>query len=298
MKKHSKLESNRLEIFAHIFLAVMCVIFVVPLIAAVIVSFSSQESIAKHGYQFIPESFSLEAYEVIFTTYGASLFRSLGITITSGIIAPLLSIFLTMLIAYPLSQADFKGRDFWRIFVLITMLFGGGLIPQYVLRTKYLGLKNNIMVYLIPAIGGWNVFLFRTFFVNIDQAMIESAKIDGANKLQILFRIMLPLTKSLVAINFFTGFLGKWNDITTPLYYITDQALYPIQYLLQRMITSVLEAKALFEEGMVGAEGLINLPVEPMRFAMAVIGALPVFILFPYLQKYYAKGIMLGSTKG
>ena len=178
------------------------------------------------------------------------------------------------------------------------MLFSGGLIPTYILYTKYLHLKNNILIYLLPGIGAWNVFLFRTFFVNIDKAMVESAKIDGASNFQILFRIMLPLTKPLVAMYFFNGFLGRWNDITTPLYYVTEKKLYTIQFLLQQMLMSAETAKSLLLQGFAVDASALTIPIESIRYALAVIGALPVLIIFPYIQKFYAKGIMLGSTKG
>lgn len=299
MKRHGRrLSDYGITKFAYVFLGIMCFVYLFPMYMAVVVSISSRESIAKYGYQLFPESFSLEAYELLFKYYGESLGRTLVLTVGVGVLQPIFSIFLTMCMAYPLSQADFKGRDFWRVFLLITMLFHGGLVPTYILYTKYLGLRNSIWIYLKPSVDAWNVFLFRTFFVSIDKSMVESAKIDGANKMQVLMKIMLPLTKPLVAMNFFSGFLGKWNDINTPLYYITDRKMYTIQYLLQMMLNSASETKRLIEEGLVAANTTIEVPIEATRFAMAVIGAIPVFVLFPYLQKYYAKGITIGSTKG
>lgn len=298
MKKNNKLHSNGVTKFAYIFLAIMCVVYLFPMYMAVIVSFSSDESILRNGYQIIPTSFSAEAYKLLFTSYGESLLRSILLTVCTGLLQPVLSIFLCMCMAYPLSQPDFKGRNFWRKFLIVTMLFSGGLIPTYILYTRFLDLKNSIWVYMLPSLGAWNVFLFRTFFVNIDKSMVESAKIDGANKLQILLKIMLPLTKPLVAMNFFQGFLGRWNDITTPLYYVTDRKLYTVQYLLQEMLRGAEETKQLIEVGLVSASSSIDIPVEGTRFALAVIGAIPALILFPYLQKFYAKGIAVGSTKG
>lgn len=296
--KHKKLRHNNVERFAWIFLSVATVIFLFPMFMAVMISLSSRESILNNGFQLIPEEFSLEAYKILFTSYGKSLGRSLVLTVGTGILQPLGSIFLTMCMAYPLSQSDFKGKDFWRKYLIVTMLFSGGLVPNYILRVQYLGLKNNIWIYLLPGIGAWNVFLFRTFFINIDKSMVESAKIDGASKLQILLKIMLPLTKPLVAMNFFSSFLGRWNDITTPLYYITKRELYTIQYLLQEMLRSVENAEQLILAGLTVTEEIPDIPVDATRYALAVIGALPVFLLFPYIQKYYAKGITVGSTKG
>lgn len=298
MFKHRKLRMNNVAKFSYVFLGIASVMFLFPLYLAVMVSVTSEESILNNGYQLWPSEFSLESYRLLFTYYGSSIARSLVLTIGTGILQPLLTIFLTMCMAYPLSQPDFKGKEFWRKFLVVTMLFSGGLVPSYILNTRILGLKNSVLIYLIPSVTAWNVFLFRTFFLNIDRSMVESAKIDGANKLHILFKIMLPLTKPLVAMNFFNGFLGRWNDITTPLYYITERKLYTIQFLLQQMLRSAEEAKTLIKMGLPTNAGTISIPVESTRFALAVIGAVPVLLLFPYLQKYYAKGIAVGSTKG
>lgn len=296
--KHHSLKQSSVGKFSYIFLAIMSVVFLFPMFLAIMVSITSQDSIRQFGFQIIPTEFSLEAYRMLLDEYGSSLLRSMTLTVGTGIIQPILSIILTVCMAYPLSQPDFKGRDFWRKYLVVTMLFSGGLIPTYILYTKYLHLKNNILIYLLPGISAWNVFLFRTFFVNIDKAMVESAKIDGATNLQILFKIMLPLTKPLVAMNFFNGFLGRWNDITTPLYYVTEKKLYTIQFLLQQMLMSAETAKSLLIQGFEVDASALTIPIESIRYALAVIGALPVLIIFPYIQKFYAKGIMLGSTKG
>lgn len=296
--KHHSLKQSGVSKFSYIFLAIMSVVFIFPMFLAIMVSITSQDSIRQFGFQIIPTEFSLEAYRMLLDEYGSSLLRSMTLTVGTGIIQPVLSIILTVCMAYPLSQPDFKGRDFWRKYLVVTMLFSGGLIPTYILYTKYLHLKNNILIYLLPSIGAWNVFLFRTFFVNIDKAMVESAKIDGATNFQILFKIMLPLTKPLVAMNFFNGFLGRWNDITTPLYYVTEKKLYTIQFLLQQMLMSAETAKSLLIQGFAVDASALTIPIESIRYALAVIGALPVLIIFPYIQKFYAKGIMLGSTKG
>lgn len=296
--KLKKLGSNNVERFAWVFLSIMTVIFIFPMFMAIMVSFSSSESITNNGFQLIPEEFSLEAYELLFSSYAKSLIDALLLTIGTGMIQPILSIFLTMCMAYPLSQPDFVGKNVWRKYIIITMLFSGGLVPNYILRTQYLGLKNNVLIYLLPGLGAWSVFLYRTFFMGIDSAIVESAKIDGASKMQILGRIMLPLTKPLVAMNFFSGFLGRWNDINTPLYYITNRKLYTVQYLLQEMLRSAKAAQELIEAGLTSAEDYSAIPIDSLKYALAVIGALPVIILFPYIQKYYAKGIMVGSTKG
>ena len=295
-KKHKSLEQNNVERFAWIFLSVMCFVFLFPLVVAVVISISSLDSIKMNGYQLIPSGFSLEAYRILINDYGKALIRSIALTVGTGLIQPLLSIVLTVMMAYPLSQSDFIGSKFWRRYVLITMLFSGGIVSSYVLHARYLGLRDNVLIYILPTLGGWNIFLFRTFFAGIDKSMVESAKIDGASNTQILLKIMLPLTKPLVAINFFSGFLARWNDITTPLYYISKRELFTVQYLLQELLRSAESLKLMMESGL--AVSYTETPIESIRFALAVVGALPVFLLFPYMQKYYAKGITLGSTKG
>ena len=294
----NSIKRSGVEHFAWGFLTIASIVFLFPMFLALMVSLTSQESIRLNGFQIIPSEFSLEAYHILLTKYGKSLFQSIVLTVGTGLLQPILSIILIVCMAYPLSQPDFAGRDFWRKYILVTMLFSGGLIPTYILYTRYLGLKNNILIYLLPAIGAWDVFLFRTFFVGIDKSMIESAKLDGASNLQILLKIMLPLTKPLIAMNYFNGFLGRWNDITTPLYYITEKKLYTVQYLLQQMLNNAEMVEKLISLGFSVDTSVANIPVESIRFALAVIGALPVLVIFPFIQKYYSKGITLGSTKG
>lgn len=289
---------NGVACFAWVFFIVMTFVFLYPMYMAVILSISSEESIALNGFRFWPSQFSLEAYRILFERNSATLLNSLALTVGTGLVQPALSLLLTMSMAYPLSQPDFKGRDFWRVYVLITMLFSGGMVADYVLKAKYLGLRNSIMIYLLPGLSAWNVFLFRTFFISLDKAMIESAKIDGAGNFQILFLIMLPLTLPLVVMNYFSGFIGRWNDITTSMYFISDKKLYTIQYLLQQMLASSEKARELMKLGLGLELETEHIPIESTRYALAVIGALPVFVLFPFIQKYYAKGITVGSTKG
>ena len=289
---------NGVACFAWMFFIVMTFVFLYPMYMAVILSISSEESIALNGFRFWPSQFSLEAYRILFERNSATLLNSLALTVGTGLVQPALSLLLTMSMAYPLSQPDFRGRDFWRVYVLITMLFSGGMVADYVLKAKYLGLRNNVMIYLLPGLSAWNVFLFRTFFISLDKAMIGSAKIDGAGNFQILFLIMLPLTLHLVVMYYFSGFIGRWNDITTSMYFISDKKLYTIQYLLQQMLANSEKAKELMKLGLGMELETEHIPIESTRYALAVIGALPVFVLFPFIQKYYAKGITVGSTKG
>ncbi len=292
------LQSNNVQRFAYVFLGIMCFVFLFPLYEAVVVSISSKQSILLYGYTLYPKEVSFEAYRILLNEYGGSLFRALFITLGTGFVQPFIGIFFNMLMAYPLSQPDFKGKNFWRVFIIVTMLFHGGIVPGYILRTRYLHLQDTIWIYLMPSVAAWSIFLFRTFYINIDKSIIESARLDGANRLHIVLRIMLPLTKPLVAMEFFSGFLARWNDIETGLYYIRDRRLFTVQYLLQEMLRDVARARELIASGMATTVKIDQIPEEPLRFALAVIGALPALVLFPFLQKYYAKGILVGSTKG
>lgn len=298
-KKKKMIHRNNVEKFAWVFLSVLTCVLILPVIYVVILSFTAEESLVKNGYQLIPDKLSVEAYQLLFGSYGKSLGRAVLLTVGSGVVTPILSIFLSMCMAYPLSQPDFKGKGFWNKYLVITMMFGGGLIPTYLLMTKVLMLRNNILIYFVPGVGAWSVILFRTFFKSIDHDLIGSAEIDGATNLKVLLHIMLPLTKPLVAMEFFSAFLGRWNDINTCLYYITDKRLYTVQYLLQQMLKNAELAKEMIRAGMsFTTTATADFPVESTRYALAVIGMVPALILFPYLQKYYAKGVMLGSLKG
>ena len=171
-------------------------------------------------------------------------------------------------------------------------------MPQYIINTTILGLKNNILVYFIlTPVAAWTVILFRTFFKQIPPALIESASIDGASQYNILLKIILPMSKPIVGMQFVLGSVAKWNDWTVPLYYINDERLYNIQYFLQKVVNELSYLKDLYKDNPTFGNA-DEIPVKTMQFALCVIAIVPILMVFPFVQKYFSKGIAVGSVKG
>ena len=199
--------------------------------------------------------------------------------------------------AYPLSRNNFRYKKQLIWYIFITMLFGGGLVPSYLVNTKLLHLGNTIWIYIFPGVvSAWNVIIVRTFFQGIPDSLAEAAKIDGASEFQIFIRIMLPLSKPVMATIGFMSLIAKWNDWNTALIYIKDTKLYSLQYMLQRILREVE-----FIKGMASENPNFNaakLPAEGMRYATAILAAGPMIIVFPFFQKYFTKGMTIGAVKG
>ena len=202
------------------------------------------------------------------------------------------------MLAYPMSRKAFKYRNFLSFFVFFTMLFNGGIVPAYIMWTKIFHIKNTIWALIIPnyLVNAFNVILVKNYYQNnIPDALIESAQIDGASELTIFFKIMLPLAIPTVAtISLFTG-LAYWNDWTNGLYYISDQKFYSIQMLLMNIMNNIMALRSNVD--LVGT-GAVDLPGTSIRMAMAVIGILPILIIYPLVQKYLVRGVVVGAVKG
>ena len=182
------------------------------------------------------------------------------------------------------------------------MLFNGGLVPNYILNTQYLHLNDTIWIYILPSlVGAWNIFIFKSFFQGLPDGLVEAAKIDGAREFQIYFKMIIPLSTPVIATIGFMGLVGKWNDWNTALLYIRKPELYSLQYLLQKILREAEYLKNLRESNAAAAAMLGGdeaLPAESMRYAMAMLAAGPMLIVFPFFQKYFSKGMVVGSIKG
>jgi putative aldouronate transport system permease protein len=282
-----------------VILGVFALITFAPFILIVICSISSTKSLINNGYSFFPQSLSLDSYiymwaqgKIILRSYGVSLFVTTVGTITSLIITPML--------AYPLSRKDFKLRNLFISLVFFSLLFNGGVVPSYIMWTKLFSLKNTIWALIIPTylMNGFNVLLVKNYFErNVPKDLIEAAQIDGADELTIFSKVMIPLSTPVIAtIGMFTG-LAYWNDWINGLYYISDPALYGIQQLLIRILNNIAFLRSGAAASVVG-NIIITLPGESIRMALAVIGILPILIVFPLLQKYFIRGIVIGAVKG
>lgn len=292
MKKSNALGQGILTVV----LTMLCLGIFIPFWILVSVSFSSEADISYYGYRLIPKNFDLSAYQYVFK-HPATILNAYKVTAIFSTAGTILSVVMVSLFAYPLSRSIFKIRNKLSMFIYFTTMFGGGLVPMYILITQYLHLDNTIWVYIIPgAFSVWSAFVMRTFFMGIPGEIIESAYMDGASEFKILFQIVYPLSTPVLATMALGGFLGKWNDWNTSMLYIDDSKLYSLQYMLQRIIQNITllqnnESAAQFADDM-------KIPAETVRMAMAVVVAGPVLFIFPFFQKYFTKGMVLGSVKG
>lgn len=286
------------QVVINIVLCLVTLMMVLPLVLLFMSSITDENTLIVNGYSFFPKKFSLGAYEYIMQNR-ATVFRAYGITVIVTLIGTLTHLALTSLMAFPLSLRDLPGRRVLSFFVFFTMLFNGGLVPTYIWYTNSLHIRNTLFAYLLPNLlmGAFNVILVRTFFnTSIPTDLYEAAKIDGAGYGTIFIKVVLPLGKPiLVTIGLFSG-LNYWNDWTNSLYYVSQSSMFSVQTLLNRMI---LDIQALTANASVGGSGaLMQIPQVSIRMAIAFVAILPILIVYPFLQKYFASGIMLGAVKG
>ncbi len=289
---------KRLQVIANGIMILATVLILIPFLLLFIASFTDNTEIALKGYSFFPETWSLEAYEYIWNEK-SQIFRAYFITIFVTAVGTTVSLLITMMYAYALSKDSFPGKRFFSLFVLFTMLFNGGLVPTYTMYTRYLNIKNTIWALIIPSLlmSAMNVILVRSYIQNnVPKSLTEAAYIDGASEYQILFKLIFPLSKPIaVVIGMFIG-VGYWNDWTNGLYYVTDNSLYSIQQLLNNMLKNIEYLSTSSAAAMSAAA--VDIPKSTVRMAIAVVGILPILVIYPYVQKFFVKGIALGAVKG
>lgn len=277
---------------------VFCLACIVPFLLLISISFSDEVSIYTHGYTFIPVKFSLEAYKFIFQQPQA-LINGYVVTICVAIVGTICSLVLTTSFAYVISRKDYKYIKFTSYYLYITMMFSGGIVPWYILTAKTLHMSDTFFALFIPALlSGWNVYLLQGFMKSISFNIIESAKIDGASEFMIYFRIILPLSKGGIATIALFTVLGFWNDWWLPLIFINNSKFIPLQYMLYKMLSNMeYITNNEFISKNISKLG-IKAPTLTMRMAMCILAAGPMLVVFPFFQKYFVKGITIGSIKG
>lgn len=292
---NTKKKTNK-QIGLNIVFVILCLMIIIPFLIIVSVSLSREKDILTNGYKLFPEHFTLAAYKYIFSSPGAIL-NAYKVTITYSVAATVLGTLLMAMIAYPLSQKEMPARGAVSFVLFFTMLFSGGLVPTYLLVAKYLHLSDTILVYIVVGlISPWYVFMMRTFFAQLPGEIIESALVDGANDYMIFFRFVLPLSKPIIATIALFMFLGKWNDWYTALLYINDDSLVSLQYLLQKIMQNIQLIQT--NEFAASTVKAAEIPSETVRMAMTIIVAGPAMFVFPFFQKYFVKGLTVGSVKG
>lgn len=296
MKKKQNLKFQVLLICIFV---VLSIFMLLPLYVVVAVSLSNESAIAYRGYSLLPNPIDFTAYKFVFKN-PTSIIEAYKVTINSSLLYMVLSVILMSMLAYPLSQKSFKGRKIINFAVYFTMLFQAGLVPTYILYTQYLHLGNTFWIYIFTGlISPWYVFMLRTFFTQLPESLHEAAMLDGLREMRYLWTIVFPLSKpSLAAVALFM-FLNKWNDWFTAMMYVDDPSLYSLQYLLQRIMNNIqILQNSSNAMSTAGASELAKIPTETVRMAMAVIVAGPALLVFPFFQKYFVKGLTVGSVKG
>ncbi len=281
----------------NVILILVTLFMVLPLVLLFMSSITAENTLIVNGYSFFPAKFSLEAYQYIWGN-SRTIFRAYGITILVTLIGTVGSALFSSLMAFPLSLKELPGKRVIAFLVFFTMLFNGGLVPSYIMWTTIFHIKNTIWAYILPnfLLSAFNVILIRTYFTtSIPSEIYEAASIDGAGYFRMYWKIVMPLGKPiLVTISLFAG-LAYWNDWTNGLYYITDSKMLSIQALLNKMIQDI---QALAANSSATSGVMINVPQVSVRMAIAFVAIIPILILYPFLQKYFASGIALGAVKG
>lgn len=296
MRKKRIKSDNFVLIIFYILLAVIALICIFPIVFAVIGSFTPEEEVTLRGFTLIPEKLSTETYQYVFQSQGTKLFQAYKISILATLCGTVLSLLVTVSYAYVISVKDFRFGNQLAFFAYFTMLFNGGMLAWYLITTKYLGLKDNMLALFLPyAMNVFNMYLMRNFFKGLPYELVESAKIDGANHFRILVQIMLPLSKAgIVTITLFYA-LQYWNDFYLPLMLINDEQYYSIQYILYKMMSNI---QYLAANPSSSVASHIVLPAQTIKMAITCIAIGPIILIYPFIQKYFVKGVTVGALKG
>jgi len=291
-----KRKINPAHLPLHFVFLVLCVAFIIPLLYIVSISFTSDIEIANNGYLLFPKKAEVTAYTYMFRTPD-QLLRSYGVSGLVTVGGTMLSLLFTTLLSYTLARQDYKFRRPVSFFVFFTMLFNGGLVPTYILMTRYLHLKNNLLVLILPyLVNAWFVLLMRSFISTLPLSLVESAKIDGAGEWRTFFSIILPLAKpALAAVGLMIAF-NYWNDWWLSLLYIDVDKLIPLQYLLYRTMSNIMYLTQQLSTSV--SVNIKDIPTESARMAMCILAAGPMLIVFPFFQKHFVRGITVGAIKG
>lgn len=287
------------QIFANVTLLLLALFCILPFLLLIISSVTEEMTLMRNGYSFFPEKISFDAYKYLLID-SKSIVRGYAISAGVTVVGTIINLVLTTLFAYPLSRKDLPGKNIFSFFVFFTMLFNGGLVPSYIMWTQTFHIKNTWFAYIVPGLmmGAFYVIMMRTYFAtNIPDAIIEAARMDGAGEFRVLILIVIPMSIPILAtITLLVG-LNYWNDWMNSLYYINKDSMYSIQSLLNRML---MDVQFLLSNAQTGAalNQSIILPATSIKMAVAALGAIPILLVYPFFQKYFVKGIIVGAVKG
>ena len=281
-------------IFNYVFLTIVALLVIYPLVFVVSASLSNPQYVVSGEMWLWPKEFTLEAYEKVFKN--KDIINGFVNTLKYTVFGTILNVIMTILAAYPLSRRDLKGRGVIMAFIIFTIFFSGGLVPTYLL-IRDLGMLDTFWVMIIPnAVAVWNIIIMRTFFQAIPHELEESAKMDGSGNFRILWSIVLPISFPVIAVMVLFYSVGHWNSYFQALIYLQDQDKFPLQLILRQILIQgqtddMIQATS---ESFLAQQ----LSVEWLKYAVLIVANLPMLMLYPFLQRYFVKGVMIGSLKG
>ncbi|MFS0725553.1 carbohydrate ABC transporter permease [Paenibacillus sp. 1P07SE] len=291
--RHDTLGERVFDVANYLFLTVFACITVLPFIYIIAGSFTTEAELAARDFFIIPYEYSLSAYQYIFSS--STIFRSIGVSVFITVFGTITNLFFTLTMAYALSRKDLLGRNTIMNLVIFSMLFSGGMIPTY-LVVKELGLIDSYAAVILPgAISAFNLIVIKNFFQNLPPGLEESARIDGCTELGVLWRIVLPLSKPIIATFGLFYAVGHWNNFFSALLYLNDHMKWPLQVVLREMV--MLSQLAVGDLSSMDPN-FVRPPDQAVKMAVIVVGTVPILMLYPFLQKHFAKGMLLGSIKG
>lgn len=288
-------EQRTFDILGVVLMLIMSVICLLPFIMLVSASFTDESYIVTHGYGIFPGEFSIEAYKTLFG-HPLDILRAYGVTIFITIIGTGIALFITSMAAYVISRKDFKYRNKISFYFYFTTLFNGGMLSTYIFVVRYLGLKDHLAALILPyVVNVFYLLILKSFMSEVPMSIIESAKMDGANEFVVFIKLVLPLSKAgLATVGLFIA-LDYWNDWYNAMLYINTNTKYPLQYMLYNMLAAKQAMARLAAQAGIAA---VKLPSNSLKMAMAVIATGPVILVYPFVQKYFVKGITIGAVKG
>ncbi len=280
---------------SHVVMVVLSLAAILPFVLLVIASFTDNAVAVSEGFSFWPSKWSTDAYEYI-VNERATLLRAYGITILVTLIGTSVGLMISSMLAYTLSNDELPGRKVLTFFVVLTMLFNGGLVPTYLIYTNVFHIKDTLLALIVPSLlmNGFNVVLIRNYFATgVPKSLYEAARIDGAGEIYIFARIALPLSKPILATVGLLMGIAYWNDWQNGLYYLNDTKLYSIQNILNRINENI----SFIASNSTSGVKIADLPTNTIRMAIAVVGILPIVCIYPFFQEYFVKGIAVGAVK-
>ncbi len=288
-----------IRIIANVVLIICSIGCIVPILLLLMSSLTSEKALVTGGYTLFPSEFSLETYIYLWSSR-AQFLRAYKMTILTTAVGTTTNLLLTLMMAYPLSRKTMPGRNFFAFFLFFTMLFHGGLVPTYLVYSQVVKIKDTFFALIVPnlLLNAFGVIVMRTYFTtNVPDEILEATRIDGGGEFRVLFSVVLPISRPIIATIALMSGLAFWNDWTNGMYYILQRTeLYTIQNVLNRIITSAdfisnNEANAAIGSG-------VTIPSVGVRMAIAIIAILPIMVIYPFFQKSFIKGIVIGGVKG